>query len=236
MKNTILLAAAASLTLSACTIRGGRIAVPPGFASTTERLELRGMGGGTSGDFRLAGVPGSFSRSADRLGIFDPLLVRNGGGGSFTLAASPLGPQLSGRCRYRESEVSVGPISVTPGRLGYHCVFRSEGRPLAAELVLFDPKSALGTVHGRSERVGYLSIEGREIGIRSIHRDQRGGLPTPTPLGYIFDSGGLEVGAIDVNGPNKTLHVPRDPQLREAVIAAGLALSIFWDPADIWQQ
>jgi hypothetical protein len=235
MKNAILLAAAAaSLTLSACSVREGRIAVPPAFGATTERLELRGMGGGRSGDFRLAGVPGSFSRSADRLGIFDPLLVRNSGGGSFTLAASPLGPQLSGRCRYREREINAGPISVTPGRLGYHCLFRSQGRPLAAELVLIDPKSALGTVHGQSRRVGYLAIEGREIGIRSIHRDARGGLPPPTPLGYIFDADGLEVGAIDVNGTNKTLHVPRDPQFREAVIAAGLALSIFWDPADIW--
>jgi hypothetical protein len=110
-------------------------------------------------------------------------------------------------------------------------MFHRNGRPMAAELVLADPKPALGTLHGRAERFGRLYIEGREIAIRSIHRDERGGLATPTALGYMFEAGGREVGAIDMNGPDKTLYVPRDPQLREAVIAAGLALSIFWDPA-----
>jgi hypothetical protein len=231
LKNAILLAASACLTLSACSIREGRIAMPAEFAAPTAQLELRGMGGGRSGDFRLAGVPGSFTRSAERQGILDPLLVNHRGGGSFTLTGSPLAPQLSGRCSYREREVNVGPISVTPNRLTYHCMFHRHGRPMAAELVLEDPKPALGTLHGRAERIGHLYIEGREIGIRSIHRDERGGLAAPTPLGYMFEAGGREVGAIDVNGLNKTLHVPRDPELREAVIAAGLALSIFWDPA-----
>lgn len=231
VKNAILCAAAAGLTLSACSIREGRIAMPSELAATTEQLELRGMGGGTRGDFHVAGVPGSFTRSAERQGILGPLLVRNRGGGSFTLAGSPLAPQLSGRCNYREREVNVGPISVTPNRLSYHCMFHRHGRPMAAELVLEDPKPAFGTLHGRAERIGHLYIEGREIGIRSIHRDERGGLAAPTALGYMFEAGGREVGAVDVNGLNKTLYVPRDPELREAVIAAGLALSIFWDPA-----
>jgi hypothetical protein len=231
VKNAILLAAAAGLTLSACNMRAGRIAMPSKLAAATEQLELRGMGGGRSGGFRLAGVPGSFTRSAERQGILDPLLVNHRGGGSFTLAASPLAPQLSGRCSYREREVNVGPISVTPNRLGYYCTFHRDDRPMAAELVLVDPKPVLGTLHGRSERVGHLYIEGRAIGIRSIHRDERGGLAAPTALGYMFEAGGREIGAIDVNGLNKTLYVPRDPELREAVIAAGLALSTFWDPA-----
>jgi hypothetical protein len=231
VKNAILLAAAAGLTLSACTIREGRIAMPPELTGTTERLELRGMGGGTRGDFRLAGVPGSFTRSAERQAIFDPLLVKHRGGGSFNLAGSPLAPQLSGHCEYREREVNVGPISVTPDRLSYYCMFKRQGQPLAAELVLVDPKPALGTLHGRAERIGHLYVQGREIGIRSIHHDERGGLAGLTALGYMFEADGREIGALDVNGLNKTLYVPREPELREAVIAAGLALSIFWDPA-----
>jgi hypothetical protein len=230
VKNILLLATSTSLALSACSIREARIATPSDFAATTEQLELRGMGGGRSGDFRLGGVPGSFSRSAERQEIFDPLLVRHRGGGSFNLSESPLAPQLSGRCRYREQDLNVGSISVTPDRLGYHCVFHRDSRPLAAELVLEDPKPLFGTLHGRAERIGRLYIEGQEIGIRSIHRDREGGLPAPTALGYMFDVGGRDIGAVDVNGLNKTLYVPRDPQLREAVIAAGLALSIFWDP------
>jgi hypothetical protein len=231
VKKAILLATATGLTLSACSIREGRIAMPSELTATAEQLELQGMGGGTRGDFRLAGVPGSFTRSAERQGILDPLLVKHRGGGSFTLAGSPLAPQLSGRCDYREREVNVGPISVTPDRLSYYCMFKRHGRPMAAELVLVDPKPSFGTLHGRAERIGQLYIEGREIGIHSIHRDERGGLAAPTALGYMFEADGRKIGAADLNGLNKTLFVPRDPELREAVIAAGLALSIFWDPA-----
>ena len=230
MKASWLLAAAAGLSLGAC-VREAEIAVPSDFAATTERLELRGMGGGTRGGFRLAGTPGTFTRSAERLGLFDPLLVRRSGGGAFSLAASELGPELSGRCRYREREVNAGPVSVTPGRLVYACRFSRGGEPLAAELVLEDPASAFGTLHGRAERVGRLHLDGREIGIRSLHRDRGGGLPAPTALGYMFDEDGRDVGAIDVNGGNKTLFLPRDPALREAVLAASLALAVFWDPA-----
>jgi hypothetical protein len=57
VKNAILAAAAACLTLSACSIREGRIATPADFAATTEQLELRGMGGGRKGDFRWPECP-----------------------------------------------------------------------------------------------------------------------------------------------------------------------------------
>jgi hypothetical protein len=233
MKKTLfnLLSLAAAVSLSACSIREGRIAMPPHLSTSTERLDLRGMGGGTRGNFNLAGAYGRFTRSAERLAIFDPLFVRNSGGGSFRLEHSQLGPDLSGRCRYREREVNAGPISVIPRRMVYHCDFAREGRPIDAELILEDPKGALGTVHGRAERDGMLVFEGLRIGIRSIHRDQRGGLPAPTALGYLFDIDGYEMGAVDLNGINKTIYAPRSPLEREAVLAASLALSVFWDPA-----
>lgn len=231
MKKSVILAASTCFALSACSIREGRIATPSEFRVATEQLELQGMGGGRHGRFRLGGAVGSFTRSAERQQTLGPLLVTNRGGGSFEMAASPLAPQLSGSCRYREREVNVGPLSLTPGRLSYHCMFRRHGRPIAAELVLQDPKSALGTLHGRADRIGHLYLEGSEIAIRSIHHDERGGLAAAAPLGYMFESQGREIGAVDLNGPDKTLFVPRDPNLREAVLAAALALSIFWDPA-----
>jgi hypothetical protein len=233
MKNAILVAAAAGLTLSACSVREGRIGVPPHLLASTDRLELRGMGGWERGNFNIDGVPGSFTRTAERLGIFDPLLVRHSGGGSFRLAASHLGPELAGRCYYTEQEVNVGPVSVTPDRLFYHCDFARNGRPIHASLVLRDPKSALGTLHGRNERSGWIDYDGRRIKIRSTHRDEGGGLATPTALGYYFTLNGTRIGAIDVNGTNKTIFTPRAGLEREAVIAGSLALSIFWDPANI---
>lgn len=233
MKNAILLAAATGLTLSACSIREGRVAVPPHLLATTDQLELRGMGGWNRGDFNLDGAPGWFTRTADRLGIFDPLLVRHSGGGSFKLAASHLAPELAGRCYYSEREVNVGPISVTPDRLFYRCDFARNGRPILASLVLHDPKSPLGTLHGRAERSGWIDYDGRRIEIRSTHHDQGGGLATPTALGYYFSLNGTRIGAIDLNGTNKTIFAPRAQPDREAVIAASLAMSIFWDPESI---
>lgn len=77
-----------------------------------------------------------------------------------------------------------------------------------------------------------LLFDRQLIGIRSIHRFEGGKVPAATPLGYAFSVDGREIGAIDLNGPDKTVFVPRDPRLREAVLAASLALSIFWDPGD----
>jgi hypothetical protein len=233
MRLLTFIALAAGASLSACSIREARIATPSHFAAATERLELRGMGGGTSGDFELAGARGRFTRGAERLAILDPLLVRNSGGGSFRVEPSHLGADLAGECGYRERQVNAGPIAVTPRRLTFRCAFGRDGRPIDAELVLDDPKGPLGTLHGRAERRGTLYFEGRRIGVRSIHRDESGGLPAPTALGYMFEEDGQEIGAVDLNGLNKTIFAPRDPVAREAVLAASLALSIFWDPAEV---
>lgn len=220
-----------SVALSACSVREARIETTPALAVSTERLDLSGMGIGERGSFRLGSSSGTFTRSADRLGIFDPLLVRHKGAGSFRLQASQVAPDLAGRCSYREGIVNVGPLSVTPDRLVFHCDFAREGRPIEASLVIADPKSTWGAAHGRDERIGTLVYEGRQFAVRSIHRDASGGLPTPHALGYSFSAEGREIGAVDLNGPNKTLHVPRTGPEREAVIAASVALSTFWDPA-----
>jgi hypothetical protein len=217
--------------LSGCSVREGRIATAPSLAASTERLELTQMGGGPSGSFRLGASSGSFTRSAERLGIFPPLLVRHRGGGAFRLQASSISPDLAGRCSFRQGVVTAGPIIVNSERLVFHCDFARAGRPIDASLVLFDPAPAHGTLHGRNERAGTLLFEGRELAVRSIHRDALGGLPSPTPLGYSFSLDGHEVGAVDLNGLNKTLFVPRAGPDREAVIAASIALSTFWDPA-----
>lgn len=224
---------AAATALSACSIREARIATPSYFAVETERLELRGMGGATNGDFDVAGSRGLFTRGAERLGIFDPLLVRHRGGGEFRIAGPLTGHELAGRCAYRQTEVNPGPLAVTPQRFAYRCEFARDGRPIDAELVIEDPQSGFGTLHGRSERRGTLWFEGQRISLRSIHRDQGGGLPVPHPLGYMFEADGRQIGAVDLNGLDKTLFVPRAEPQREAVIAAALALAILWDPAEV---
>jgi hypothetical protein len=225
-------AVAAGLFLAGC-VREARIAMPAALAASTERLELRGLGGGTSGRFDLAGAEGRFTRTAERIAAFDPAFVRHRGGGSFDVTASPKAGALGGLCAYREARGSIGPLSVTPRRLSYSCDFARDGRPMAAGLVIENPASAFGTLHGREERIGTLHFEGREIGVRSIHRDAGGGLPVPHALGYLFEADGRAIGAVDLNGGNKTIFAPRSGADREAVIAGAVALSIFWDPAEV---
>lgn len=234
MRQSIALATFILAALSSgCTVREGRMALPAHLPAATEPLSLRGIGGGTRGDFELGTTRGRFSRSAERFGIFDPLLVRHKGGVSFQLDGTATSAPLAGRCIYREGRFSLGPITVTPKRLAFHCEFARGGRRIDAALVLEDPQSAIGTIHGRSERVGNLFYEGQNIDIHSIHRDQGGGLPSPTALGYIFSDDNGEVGAVDLNGLNKTVFTPLAGKHREAVVAAALALSISWDPAEV---
>jgi hypothetical protein len=219
--------------LSGCSVREARIAMPAQLIASTERLELSGMGGGTKGSFSLGGVRGTFARSAERLGIFDPLIVRHQGGGTFQLEPSSANAALAGRCSYQEDKINVGAIAITPERLAYHCEFARGGQVIDADLVLEDPQSAIGTVHGRSERIGAFFYEGQQIEIRSIHHDQGGGLANPTALGYLLVDGSSAIGAVDLNGSNKTIFAPQGGKQREAVLAAALALSIFWDPAEV---
>lgn len=228
------LAAAAVLsTLSACSVEGARLAVPGHLAAQTEALELRGMGGFRSGQFHLAGVPGHFTRGADRLGIMDPLLVRNSGGGRFALAASPLAPELEGRCSYREGQLNAGVIAITPRRFAYHCDLSGAGHRPLGRLSIADRNAPFGAIHARSEREGILDFGGQRLVVRSVHHMQGSRFSVPAPLGYMFVADGREVGAVDLNGPVKTVFAPRTGPYREAVIAGALALSILWDPADV---
>lgn len=230
MHGKYIVAAAVAAALSGC-INEARIAVPSDLAGSTERLELRGMGGGTRGSFSLAGAQGRFTRSSGRLGVFDPLLVSKSGGGSFTVALA--GGELSGECGFREREVNAGPVSVTTRPFVYRCSFRRDGRPIAAEMIVEESHESAGTLLSKRERRGSIVFEGRELTLRSLHRDAGGGLAMASPLGYAFDAAGRQVGAIDLNGANKTLFVPAGGPDREAAIAASLALSILWDPADV---
>lgn len=217
--------------LAGCSVREGRIAISPALATSSERMELTHMGGGQEGQLRLGDMSGRFTRGVERLGIFPKLLAFSRGGGGFRITSSGGVVDLAGRCSYREKVVTAGPIMVTPERLTFSCDFARAGTPIDAWLIITDPKKAYGTLHGRAERTGTLFFEGREYEVRSIHEDEQGGLKSPTPLGYEFSFDGRQVGAVDLNGLNKTLFVPRSAADREAVIAASLALSTFWDPA-----
>lgn len=230
-RRLLLTAVLVALSTAACT--PARMAVPDHLASSAEVLPLTGMGGGKHGRFQLAGVPGTFSRGADRLGVMDPLLVHHSGGARFQLAASNLAPEIAGRCSYREGQINAGAISITPKRLGYRCDLTDGNGRLAGMLTIRDSHGAFGNLSGKAEREGVIDYKGERLVVRSVHQAAGAILPLQTPIGYMFLADGRQVGAIDLNGTDRTILAPRAGPLREAVIAASLALSVFWDPADV---
>jgi hypothetical protein len=204
------------------------MALPPAVASNSDTLRLTGMGIGRNGDFMLAEAPGRFTRSADRLGLFGRTFVDRTGASSFALAGG-----LAGECRYRESEMNAGIVSLKSDRFALRCGFSRDGRRLTAELLLDADEEPLGPLHGGARRIGALWYDGAEITVRSVHRDRNGGLPTPAPLGYVFEAEGRSIGAVETNGVDRVVHLPREPQYREAVVAGALAIATFWDPAHV---
>jgi hypothetical protein len=215
----------AALLLSGC-VREARIAMPGELGGSVEELGINGMGGWRRGTFTLAGSPGEFTRGADKLQLLDDLLVRNSGAGTFRYG------ELEGACRYREGEVNVGPVSARARPFAYHCFFSHNGAP-AGELHIEEERGTVGSMLSKRGRHGFLLYDGIRYDVTSIHRDQGGGLANAAPLGYRFDTAGRAVGAIDLNGTNKTLFAPRTGASREAVFAGGLALSVLWDPATL---
>lgn len=227
-----LAASSLALLLAGGGIREAQIAIPAELASETQVLHVRGLGGASSGSFTLGSSKGRFTRSAERLGLLDPLVVRNRGRSTFSLSGSEVSGQLSGRCGYGETQANFGELTATPKRLAYSCRFSRDGDPIAAELVLRETSESIGSLFSKRERRGILFFEGVRIEFRSLHRDRGGGLPMATPLGYAFYQDGRQIGAVDLNGSRKRIHAPKAGQHREAVIAASLALSVFWDPAE----
>ena len=215
--------------LTGCT--EAHIAMPSDVAANTERLELTGMGGWQEGRFRLGHSEGRFSRRATQTTLFDTF-VRNAGGGTFEIIGPEVDGGLVGRCGFDEREVNLRIVVVPDGRLTYTCRFDRNGRQVDGGLFLAEVPNGSGLLAGRT-RAGELQMGQLTVGIRPVHHAQGGGLPAGMPLGYAFDIAGRQIGAVDLNGTNKTIYAPRAPgPERDAVLMASLALSVFWDPGE----
>lgn len=221
----------AAVLLAAC-VRDARIAVPSDLAAVSERIELTGMGNGERGSFRLGASEGRFTRSSLQEGYDGGFLKRDFGGGSFEVAGPEVGGTLSGRCEHERTERNVGALVVPDQRFAYRCGFERDGRPIEAGLILEAVPSRPDKLLSGITRAGEIHLGGHVLGIRPIHEMEGGRLPTGMPLGYAFDLDGRSVGAVDLNGADKTIYVPPSEPARETVIAASIALSILWDPGE----
>lgn len=216
-----------SAALGGCS--DARIAMPSALQSSTEQLRLAGMGGWQDGHFQLGASEGRFSRRATQTKLLNTF-VRNSGSGSFEVSGPELGGSAGGRCGFEEREIDAGVAVLPNDRLTYRCAFHRDGRPVQGGLMLAEVPHGSGPLAGRT-RAGELRLDQLVVNIRPIHHMRSGSLPTGTPLGYSFDVAGRQVGAVDLNGLNKTIYAPRQPgPERDAVLMAALALSVFWDP------
>ncbi|WP_207789970.1 VV20781 family protein [Sandarakinorhabdus oryzae] len=223
------------LPLAGCSVSAARMALPAGVTHSTTEIAITGMGGGQSGRFTAGASSGRFSRRADRLGVMDPLFVANRGGSSFELSGPDVSGVLAARCGFSRQQMNIGLISITPGQLRYVCRFQRDGQPVAATLELQGRGGVLGALDGSEARDGIFEYDGVRLRIRSVHRVEGSPLPLPQPIGYSFSRDGQEIGAVDLNGPDKRLHAPTEPRLREATLVAAMALAVFWDPAEVDQ-
>jgi hypothetical protein len=219
-----------SAALAGC-VREARIATPSGLVAASEQIELE-MGNGERGRLRLGASEGRFTRQAieeSRDWGFETLRY---GGGTFDVSGPEVGGGLAGTCGYDESERNLGSLAVADLRFAYRCRFARDGAPIEAGLILEEIPTRPGRLLSARTRTGEVHIDDMVVTIRAVHEMEGGGLPTGTPLGYAFDVDGRAIGAVDLNGSDKTIFAPRSGPERQAVLAASLALSILWDPME----
>ncbi|WHU00814.1 hypothetical protein [Sphingomonas sp. NIBR02145] len=212
------------LTATACTPVQMRL--PVTSPERTEQAVLEGIGDNHDGEFILAEYGGSFVRGAGYRWFGNGIgeAVQLDGGAAFIVRGGEIRGELSAECRSSATDVGTGAITIRTRGMAYRCRYARDREPIAAQLVLNERGALM-----REERRGHIDMEGVRIDLRSEHRLAGSGLPMAMPLGYVFSISGDVIGGVDLNGRSKRVLLPRDPALREAVVAAALSLALFID-------
>lgn len=218
------------LATSGCgAIRAAQMTVPSDLAAA-EPMRIEGIGHGTRGDFRVGGFDGRFTRSEERLALFDVAEQRSGHV-SFALDGGVPGASIEADCTMRERSARLGVLSFTPERMAFGCDFTAGGDPIDGWLELEEVRHRVETL--MRERRGAIAIGDTRLSIRSVHRMQGAVIDATAPIGYVFEHGDRVVGAVDLNGAPRLRIAPgADAGARQAVLAASVALALFWDPAN----
>jgi hypothetical protein len=225
-------AALAALATAGCAGLSGKpaqVELPAelgGIAAET----IAGIGGATKGRFAVAGVAGSFERSASRLALLerwqqDRAAVQMNFDGALGQA----------RCTLRGQTLMAGVVQAPIRPAAFDCEFgNAVGAPDLRLQSRAVPAAGGGTRderQGRLEAVqatgaGHLALE-----LRSLHKLQGTPLPLAAPAGYLFLRDGRAVAALELVGGKPRLWRPADAALQSAVTRAAVALALLWDPA-----
>lgn len=228
--------ALAALTASAPALEAARMALPEGFAAAATRYEATGFGGRNKGEYRLAGYTGKYTRGESRLGVFDPLLVSNKGKSSFTVTGESAQERLSAECKFGKKTVTIDIVTFDPKKMAYDCDFRRDGRLDGSRLVLGQPKAdgMKEKLLAKDRRRGEALVAGQHFVIESVHDYDGSKLGSQAPLGYLIDSGGRTVAAVDLLDWNPIVFLlpELDAPARDAALTVALALAVLRDPAN----
>ncbi len=230
MKPAILaMAALAAISASACAITPAEMARPVALQSAAA-TPITGIGGGERGSFAVGQNTGSFSRSATKLSFFDLFNMRDGGA-NFTLQGADFQNGLQVACTMRERSVTIDIVEFKPGPMALGCDVRSGGQIAP---VMLEVQEAAADFTNREQRRGRVMVDGAALDIRSVHEIAGSAFPTAAPMGYVFERNGVAIGGVDLNNGPAMFEAPGASAAdRRAVVLAAVALSVFWDPANI---
>lgn len=231
MKAIALLAASfAALSLSACAgISAAQMARPAALQSAAS-IPIYGIGGGETGDFAAGQYNGSFSRSATKLSFFELYNMRDGGA-KFSLRGPEFTSGIEANCVMKERTVTIDIVEFKPAPMAYGCDFRADGQRVAA---MFEVQESAPGLSNRQERRGEMMIDGAVLDIRSVHDIAGAILPVSAPIGYVFERNGVAIGGVEINGDPVVFEAAGAGAAdRKAILLAAVALSVFWDPANL---
>ncbi len=226
----IIAAVGAALSLAACAaIRPAEMARPAGLQAAAS-TPIFGIGGGERGQFTIGQNNGAFSRSATRLSFFEVYNLRDGGA-AFSVSGPDFAAAVEAACTMRERSVTLDIVAFSPAPMAYRCDFRTAGQGMAARL---EVQEAAPGLTGRQERRGEVIVGDAVLAIRSVHDLAGAVLPVSAPIGYVFERNGVAVGGVEINGEPVMFEAPGVTSAdRRAILLAAIALSVFWDPANL---
>lgn len=226
---------AAMLLIAGCSaVPPAEMRLPPALAGQPRQtLPIEGLGGGgDKGRFYIGPWQGSFTRSEDRLAVFDALVTNRGHAG-FVMEGPEISWTIEADCRMRERVVEVGAVSFTPAPMSYACRFTADGQAFPARFELHEVKTGFADNLSRRQRRGEIALGGEVVQISSVHKIAGSPLELASPIGYVFEQAGQPVGAVEINGrPRLILTDPSDKGLARTLTIAGLALALLRDPAN----
>lgn len=239
MSSPILLTALFGLT-AAVTV--ARMDLPEDFAADAVRVGFTGFGGRNNGSYAITDPSGDrwsgkFSRNESRLGVFDPLLVRQKGKGSFEFSDPGTGQHLlDAECAFRKLTVNVDVVTVDPKKAAYSCELTFSQKAETGRVVIGQPKreGLKKKFLAQDLRAGEAIVFGERLVLESVHGYAGSKFSSQPAIGYLLRSGDRTLAAVELTDTNPGIYFGAGLSETEhrAVLVAALAIAVYRDPAD----